>query len=396
MTEMRGPDGSNILAFVASKPLGHKLKQAADALPSATMTFFDKMASLRAALAADRQAPLLLEWIEPASVRVLDLSRGEQRYDQRPIYLVAASAHGKFLNIVAEYHVTMIRYGDLSAGDILTDLRQLIDSRSPLRQPSEILAAYSRLLAGGQLAEALSLCEKMIASRPKNLRYRLEKAFVQGELGRWKDAEATVNEILAIDRNLAQVLQLKSRCLKARGLLAPAATYLARASQLNPYGLGRHLDLGDIYLELFKPQDATMAYTRARANSRSSKRALVGLASASLLGEQDEAGTRLLAELPSDIDKASAFNRAGVNAVKHKRFETADRLYAKAEAVLRDPKVLSRIVYNRALAAIKAGRKTHGVNHLRRAVQLDPENDKARDLLTRMEHKKRQAEQASA
>ncbi len=387
MTKPKKIKELSTIVFAESKLIGDFVSQAMDRFQTAKMVKPLNVDELKTALLANPESILVLEWKPPQTVGVLNLSRGTQVFDRRPIILWADNPEPIFLNIISEYHVNFVRIGGPTAADIWRDIQSICDDSSPVNAAFQLLGRYSDEIGRENYDKALDYCLELTDRKPENLRYKGELAQAYVHLGKWHEAERILNEIMMVDRNLPKVLHLKAKVAEHRGKVKEAEVYLQRAVELNPYHSERLYELGNLQLKDFRAAEARDSFAKALALSKKHKLAARGLVSASLILGDEKGLVDSLKALPSDEDRAAAFNNAGVFAVQHQKFDIADRLYAKAEGIIKEPKTLAKVVYNRALAAFKGGKKAGGVEALKRVLALDPNNVKARELAQKIKLK---------
>ncbi len=384
MTKAKKMRELSTIVFAETKIVGDYVAQAMDRFASAKMIRCLNGDELKVALRDNPEAILYLEWKPPQTVAVLNLAKDQQVYDRRPIILWAENVESNFLSIVSEYHISVIRQGALTAADTWKDIQMLCNPESSVNLAFQALGRYSDEIGRENFDKALDLCLELTDRKPENLRYKGELAATYIHLNKWHEADKTLNEILMVDRNLPRVLHLKSRVAAHHGKEKEAEEFLKRAVELNPYSAERLTDLGNLQLKQLRAGEARESFAKAMALSKKNKIAAKGLVSASLILGDEAALVNSLKSLTTDEDRAAAFNNAGVFAVQHGKFDIADRLYAKAENIIKDKKTLAKVVYNRTLAAYKSGKKAEGAAFLKKVLTLDPQNKKGLELAQKL------------
>ena len=338
-------------------------------------------------LAAKPDVLLVLEWRGVDTLRLIKLSKKEQYYDKRPIYLIVSPGRPKdnLLNIIAEYRILSVDDLTASPARFSESLRIILDEKSPLNIASNAIYSLGKAIDEKLYAGAEQLARGMLRHHPFNLRTKVDLAHILIKREMWSDAEKVLDEVLAVDRNLARAHYLKYCCEAHKKEAGNKIwVFLRRAVEANPFDTDLMTEFGQVMMGYQFTVEAKKAFYQAYKIERTNKKAISGFVASSLLTRDMKNAMQALGHLGDDEEKAVAFNQAGIIAVQNKKFDLADDLYAKAEEVIKDPLVLAKVVFNRALAAFKGGNKRSGIEFLQKSLKHDPTFVKAKELAKRI------------
>lgn len=131
-----------------------------------------------------------------------------------------------------------------------------MQQQNPTQEP---LTAARRLLAAGQLPEALAAARKLAEDRPSDPEARYVQAVAQRYLGDYPAALATLGRLKELAPRYARAFQEEGHCHKALGNRRRAATAYRRAVELNRGLIASWRELAGLCRELGESQAHAVA-----------------------------------------------------------------------------------------------------------------------------------------
>ena len=149
------------------------------------------------------------------------------------------------------------------------------------------------------------------------------------------------------------------------------------------------VELGDIHLEAEDLLKAEHCYQQALDRDANSAIALAGMAQVMFARGHMDACRELLARSGVPAHSAAArLNAAGIALVRSGRFEDALELYKKAQFVLPQQEKGPMLFYNMGLCYLRWGKEEVARDFLKLALIKDPDYEKAKSLLKKMENQR--------
>ncbi len=207
-------------------------------------------------------------------------------------------------------------------------------------------------------AEALVLATDLVAREPQNLRAMNLMARAMMKQGQFDKALETLEQAQILSPSNPERLIMIGDACYGKGDLNKALQCYEEAADLDPDMIpAAHRQMGQIKLEMGQVEDALDLFK----NSVS----------------EDEA--------------AGFFNNAAVAAVRDRKPEQALKLYETAMRALKTTRLKPLIHFNIALSHRRLGDNESAIKHLKKALQIDPNYEKAKvqlDQLTKQPLKK--------
>lgn len=207
-------------------------------------------------------------------------------------------------------------------------------------------------------AEALVLASDLVAREPQNLRAMNLMARAMMKQGQWDKALETLEQAQILSPSNPERLVMIGDACYGKGDLNKALQCYEEAADLDPDMIpAAHRQMGQIKLEM---------------------------------GQVEEA-LNLFKNSVSEDESAGFFNNAAVAAVREGKPEQALKLYETAMRALKTNRLKPLIHFNIALSHRRLGDNESAVKHLKKALQIDPNYEKARvqlDQITRQPMKK--------
>ena len=183
------------------------------------------------------------------------------------------------------------------------------------------------------------------------------------------------------------VQSLLAECLRGEGRFEEASKELNRMLDENPYDVSSWLNLGNVYNQMEKFNDAIDALDYALAIEPHNLDALFSKGhSYALLGNEEKALNLYRTCLDKGYDKALASYTCGVMETAICHFHESIPHLEYAYKVYGDLSIYSfSICFNLALSYIEVGDIKHAAEYYHRAFKIDPNDEGLSDLLGRME-----------
>ncbi|MHC4600158.1 MAG: tetratricopeptide repeat protein [Planctomycetota bacterium] len=228
-------------------------------------------------------------------------------------------------------------------------------------------------LARGEFTEALEAADEAVAGNAENAEAHATRADALGGLGRWDDAVAAYEEAL---RLLPEKEDTKERCVQgvSRALLRIAEGKIDSGEMADALDTLNDALIWDIdFIEaLLRRVDVL-----------------------DMLGQGEEAEDELRTALLKAPRDPRVLHLGALFYARSRRFDEAlpllDRLLAGTSPPA-DPWTLAWAHLTTGKIHLEEGERGRGYRHVRRAVELAPENEQARSILANLEGFREQAE----
>jgi tetratricopeptide (TPR) repeat protein len=193
--------------------------------------------------------------------------------------------------------------------------------------------------------EALVLASDLVAREPMNLRAMNLMARAMMKTGQWDKALDTLEQAQILSPSNPERLVMIGDACYGKGDLNKALQCYEEAADLDPDMIpAAHRQMGQIKLEM---------------------------------GQVEEA-LNLFKNSVSEDESAGFFNNAAVAAVRDGKPEQALKLYETAMRALKTNRLKPLIHFNIALSHRRLGDNESAVKHLKKALQIDPNYEKAK------------------
>jgi tetratricopeptide (TPR) repeat protein len=207
-------------------------------------------------------------------------------------------------------------------------------------------------------AEALVLASDLVAREPQNLRAMNLMARAMMKQGQWDKALETLEQAQILSPSNPERLVMIGDACYGKGDLNKALQCYEEAADLDPDMIpAAHRQMGQIKLEMGQVEEALDLFKNS----------------------------------VSEDESAGFFNNAAVAAVRDGKPEQALKLYETAMRALKTNRLKPLIHFNIALSHRRLGDNDAAIKHLKKALQIDPNYEKAKvqlDQLLRQPMKK--------
>ncbi len=225
----------------------------------------------------------------------------------------------------------------------------------------------------GENTRAADLIEQAIAIAPNVGEMHGNLALVYQDLGRPDDAVGSFQKALELNPDFAEGHNNLGLALQDIGQLDGAVASFSKAVAINPEFAEAHSNLGNAYKELGLLDDATASHQRAIELAPGFAQAHNNLGSAlQAVGRLDEAIERYKAALDHDPNYAEAHTNLGSALQELGRLDEAIACYR--EALTHDPD-LAEALGNLGVALTEQGMLEEALSCHRKAVASAPQND---------------------
>lgn len=183
------------------------------------------------------------------------------------------------------------------------------------------------------------------------------------------DKETALRELLAAVKqnpNLRMAQAMLGDLFRSKGDYQNAAVHYEKASQLDPYSIANHYNLGVMYQLLNRLKDAAAAYLRALDLDPRDLRSNMNLGTVYLaLGQTEDAVNYLERATMLDPNSGEAWSNLGVAYDARGKSQLAEKAYRKALELDGSPVIMQNLGSN----LISQGRATEAVAVMRQVVE---------------------------
>jgi tetratricopeptide (TPR) repeat protein len=304
--------------------------------------------------------------------------------------LVTINPPDPFINIAEDTGISKIINADTSPVKIASLIRKLYENDDDIDAINSLIELKNRQrekkINPEELDEEITLLHNKY---PENTSISVEYGGVLIRADQIKDAIALADDLIARRYSKARAFSLKARAYYKMRNFKDAISILQEANILSPHNPGRLTSLGSCYFKIGEFKLAKKHFDQALSIAPDFKEAMKGMSAAKLqLGETDSA-LEIVSESLSEDEKASLFNNYGVSLIQMKKFSDGLSFYEIALKILTQDTYKAQINFNIALAYLKSNRKTLGLKHLKKSINLDPELSKASELYDRISSTKK-------
>lgn len=344
----------------------------------------DDVDQVNSALTENPRSLLLMDSGLGDVYKILNHCRGDGFFDLRPIIFLCEKSDSKVMKILSEFRLSFVRYGEQDPKDFVTDIIQSFNPENPI---NSLLPQFRQIESARENNEdtaVIELFENLVDEYPQNIRLHTEMAAAKIKMGLHEEAESILDEVLIVDQNSPRVLFLKSQCRMKQGDRVQAMEHLSKSVNYCSYNSQRCSELGKMEIEWGSEDKGKKLFLHAWKIDKKNVEAYKGIATTKLLEGDSEQAIKMLKKISSEKERASAFNLAGVAAVKKKNFHLADKLYSQATEIVKDKKIMAKVIYNQALAAAKLKMKKETTAYLKQVLECDPDFKKAEILAAKL------------
>lgn len=376
---------SKIFLFIPEQSLLNLAKKACRDLDIPDFSEFLNIKSLADAMEKDRNAALILSWHEKQTTKILADSKGASVIDPRPTVLIAEKPVPGFMEVISDYHINRIFIGEIDSGELKDGIEALFDQNSPINIMKNAYKPYLDALNREDFEKAKSILFQLAQEYQGNLAIPQELANLMITMGEWDEAEETIDEVLEQTLSLPKAVHIKARCLLKRKEKKEAIKYLETATQLNPYSTERLISLGNLLIDDQQFESAKTSFKNALNLDPDNTDAIKGESMANLMLKEYEQAIEAMKNFTTDRERAAIFNNAAVMEAQAGAFDNAYKLYEYCLKIVRKPKIKAIIHYNLGLGYFRNDAVPEAVKEINKAASLNPENEKYKALLVKLE-----------
>ena len=304
--------------------------------------------------------------------KILEKNRSQHRLEAHPCFLLASKEDDHIIDFAREYHVSHTSVGEITNQKLAKHVKSLVEEYRQLSPIKQLLLNVDSARQKGEHQKAHQLLQTMYEKFTTNTRVALEYAESLIELGKWSEAQKVLVPLQGIEHDSARARHLYARCCLKLGQTEQAVQALQAAQEASPYNPSRLVELGDIFLDLDRVDEAMQSYAEVLGFAPQSQEAKLGKSRGMLLsGKLDEA-LHLLHQCANKRELSAVFNTAAIVAIRQGKFDQGLSLYGKAVQILKsESKLVARIIYNMGIGLVKSGEPAKAVNCFAKANELD-------------------------
>jgi tetratricopeptide (TPR) repeat protein len=305
---------------------------------------------------------------------ILEKVRQATQLESHPVFLLAAKDDPGILAAAKEYFIQYVAIGEVTFESIRDQVKGLVRDYLNVSPIRKMLMAVETARRSNQDDVVQDMLERLLAKQPDNQRVVIELAEFYIHKNVWEKAEVLLKSFADQPAPQARIKHLYARCCLKKGDHEGAIAALQGAQLLSPYNFERLLEMGSIFLNLDRPEEAEQSFGKALELAPNSKKAKLGKSTSKLLmGEINEA-LQLMQGVASPRELGAVFNTAAVLAIKSQRFDAGFELYQKAGQILfKNHKLASLVHYNMGIGYVKANKLDKGLKCFQKAAETDPE-----------------------
>ncbi|MBF0440613.1 MAG: tetratricopeptide repeat protein [Oligoflexales bacterium] len=327
---------------------------------------------------ADLRQPffLMLDWETGADkvLEVLELNKTSNKMETRPTFLITAAIDERIISVAKEYHVSRIHSGPISPDEIKKGVGEIIKEMENMSAIKQLMLKVEQLRSEGKLAESSAILEQLYAKFPTNPRVIIEfsENYMQG--GKWEEAGKILEHTNKQITDHPRLKHLYARYLLKMGKSDAAIASLKDAQLLSPFNIGRLIELGDIFLENNRAEEAKSTYSEILKFAPESKQGKLGKSKGMLLAGEVNEALSILKDAANTQELAAVFNTSAILAMKQGNHDAAFSLYDSAITAIGDrKKVLARLFFNKGIGYVKVNKPGLGLKCFEKASEMDPE-----------------------
>lgn len=304
--------------------------------------------------------------------------RQDSRFEHLPFIIVTSKSEAENVALAADLEVTHYLVKPVTAAKLRSMIESLgADGHRDMLDRARREAAL--LESRGLLHKAEEVLRRVADHYPFTLpRIQFERAVLHSRSGNDVKALQLLDEALEAAPQMARAWQLKAGLLQGSGRTIEAEDAIGRAIAISPDNPRYHVQLGCFHLDAGKPDKAKWSFMRALNSAAKESLVLLDIfdayAAKGAVGEAlREFGPFLLARLD-----ARELNRVGLVLRRQGRVTEAIDIYRRALIRFPDSRELT---YNLAVALMRNNQPGAALGSLQRTLAIDPDFEKARELL---------------
>jgi tetratricopeptide (TPR) repeat protein len=244
-------------------------------------------------------------------------------------------------------------------------------------------------LAEGKPSKAMSLLYSVLEQAPKfaPAHALLGEAWLRS--GESKKARAFFQSALHIDPKFLAALWGLGKCASREKNHADAIELFRQAAAQDVLSLPQLKDLGKAHLAVNDTSSAKVAFESILGHDPDDADATAGLGEVALLEGDVELAVKLFDACKRPDQLATSLNELGIAMANTGNFDAAVAAYTRASAFLSSSRKLHLLEYNVGLAYWRAERFEEAVEWFRKALEREPNYERARRALERTQSGKR-------
>jgi tetratricopeptide (TPR) repeat protein len=298
-----------------------------------------------------------------------------------PLFLCSKCVSASSKSYFQDYDLSaLVEAGDPKTEKVLGQALNLwINELSSPRSAKRFQAKISEALGLGLLGDALALAKEFRELAPHLPESSSLLGAVLLERGEYSKALPLLRESVTLAPNNPRILSILGKALLMSNLPDEALSLFEKADLLNPGNFKRLLDLGDTHYQRGDVESAEEYYADAEAIAPNDREMEVRSNAVSLVSEGVDLQrlNETMREKLTEKERARLMNNAAVCLARRKESERASSIYDLILSSVQDNYILSRVHYNKGIAFKRVGQNKEALEHLSKAVDIDPDFLKA-------------------
>lgn len=320
------------------------------------------------------EAILVLDWDAGPDIvlNVLDHNRSKGKIDSHCVFMITSKMDANIVAAATEHHVAKIHSGEISSTQIRESLRNVykeVTNLSPIRQLMKKVGDHKR---NGHFQKVHQLLSPIYEKMPNNPRIAVEHGENLLNMGNVEKAEEVLTVVANQDPPYARAKHILAKVFLKKGNHSRAVSCMQGAQLISPYNVKRLLELGNLFLDVNKPQEAKNSFDQVLSIAPKNKGGVIGKSTSMLaLGEVNEA-LSLIKESTNTKELASIFNTSAIISIKKGNHKDAIDLYKTAlNAIGKNQKIEARLWFNMGIGFVKWKKPNDSLDCFKKAVDLD-------------------------
>ena len=302
---------------------------------------------------------VVLDWDNgPNTVSaMLELICSTRRTASHPSFLIASTSSDNVLKLGAEYKVAKIAIGEINVDTVNEQVSSLVAEMLNIDTYKETMQRVNDHLAGNSPVDAIVQLESAHKAAGSMEEFGVELAELYFQNDRQEDAETLLKTMMAEYPANARIRHIYARCKLQKKDYEGALASLKGAQLISPANVQRLLEMGGVYLEIDRPDQANSIFEEILNLAPELKLAKKGQAQSQLMAGEINEGLDLIRSSLNPREIAAVFNTAAVIAIRNQKYSEGLSLYKiAAKTLVKDADLAAKIAYNMGIGYVKWGK----------------------------------------
>ncbi len=332
---------------------------------------------------------IISDWKMPrlSGIELLKWVRGREEFKDIPFIMVTSKGEKEDIALAAEEEVTEYLVKPVGVEALISKLESIDKKSMQQKKIVEWLGEINKLIKEEKFDEVSKKLEDFTKKFPK-LKVKLRSGVAQLYLrhGKIEEAEKIVDVCISENSLFEKAWIIKSDIALMKKDFESAISALKKVYELNPNSSKVLYKMGRVYLEMGKQDEAKRCFLMAHNFDPDNKEMIQDIWNLYLeKGLVDEVA-RDFGHVFFEHLTVETLNNLAVSLSKKQNIKEAINTYR--HALKKDPDN-PKIHYNTAVAYLKLGNEKNALNHLNKAIELEPKFEKAQSLVDKLLEKER-------